>query len=193
MTALLQPDRLTVEEYFDFEETSEVRHDFYSGHLVPVEAATKNHGRVLRNIEHPIATLLRGQPCEVFTQTLKVHVEFHDIKTIYYYPDLVVDCPDEEDDSGESQVAEKPRFIAEVRSKSSEHKDEIEKYSAYQLIPSLEEYLVINQDPKERWARLHRKSANWRPQTGDIVVGSGEIHLRSIDLKFDLAEIYDFS
>lgn len=195
MSAERIPDYISPEAYLEWEASSEERHEYIDGVVVRMVGESKNHHRVERRIRRRVEDRIKSSKCEAFRHGIRVVVNFAEFQTIYYYPDIVVDCgvDDSVPEPVTGYVANQPKLIIEILSPRSKRKDEVEKYSAYQYLPTLEEYLVVNQDPDERWARLHRREFNWRPQTGDIVVGSGEIHLRSIDLKLDLDEIYDFS
>ena len=40
----------TFEEYIEFEENSEIRHEFYEGHLYPIEATSRVHNEIIQNV-----------------------------------------------------------------------------------------------------------------------------------------------
>jgi len=40
----------TFEEYIALEEKSQVRHDFFDGNIIPLEATPKTHNRIKRNL-----------------------------------------------------------------------------------------------------------------------------------------------
>ncbi len=93
----------------------------------------------------------------------------------FYYPDIVVDC-----DSDDNQ----PRLIVEVLSESTKNIDLSIKLEDYQKIPSLQEYVVVEQSAK--FILVYRKKAQWK---GQIYQG-GDIYLESIDLTLSVADIY---
>lgn len=60
----------------------------------------------------------------------------------YFYPDVMVDCSNEETD----YFVEKPSIIVEVLSKSTRQRDKTDKRLAYFQISTLKEYVMIEQD-----------------------------------------------
>ena len=99
----------------------------------------------------------------------------------YFYPDVVVAC----NQDGDSDFTESPRIIAEVLSNSTRKFDKNLKRQIYQTIPSLEEYVLIEQDRVE--IEVCRKSANWQPTYYFI---DDEITFESIGLTLPVLELY---
>lgn len=50
---------MTVEEYIQFEERSEIRHEFINGNLIPVPGATDDHNEICFNITSTLKQMLR--------------------------------------------------------------------------------------------------------------------------------------
>ncbi|HHL19548.1 MAG TPA: Uma2 family endonuclease [Thiothrix sp.] len=103
--------------------------------------------------------------------------------TSYRYPDIVVVC--DNDPSAQDTIRESPLLIIEILSKSTRKKDKGEKRKEYLSLPSLQEYVLIEQDFAE--IEVQRKSENWRPcfyTLGDTVV------LQSVDAAFAVKDIY---
>ncbi|WP_349307081.1 Uma2 family endonuclease [Acinetobacter corruptisaponis] len=64
------------------------------------------------------------------------------IDDCYFYPDVLVDCSDLADDS---VFTETPTIIVEVLSKSTRQIDRVIKREKYLQIPTLQEYILIEQ------------------------------------------------
>ena len=62
---------------------------------------------------------------------------------IFYYPDLMVTC-DPSDDAPYYKT--RPTVLVEVLSPSTERLDRREKFLSYQRLPSLEEYVLVDQE-----------------------------------------------
>lgn len=79
-----------------------------------------------------------------------------------------------------------PRLIVEVLSPSTEYVDRREKAVNYRSILTLEEFVMVAQDPHE--ATLQRRSDDWR----SIVFTQPEevVELRSVGLSLSVAAIY---
>ena len=137
MVALRDRLLMTVEEYFEWEETQDERHEYLDGEVVAMAGTTKNHHRVARNFSNRLNTAFGDGPCEVFTADIRVRVE---PRRKYFYPDVVVSCSDRED---EDLYLNYPCLIIEVLSPSTEAVDRGIKFAKYRAILSLKEYVLV--------------------------------------------------
>jgi len=130
--------RLTIEEYLDRKQRSDVRHEYVQGIVYPMVGGTERHNEICLTIAATLHQHLHGKPCRVFMSDMKVLTS-----NVFYYPDVMVVCG-EGDPSALYQTA--PVLLAEVFLNSTEAKDRLEKLVAYQSLPSLREYVLISQD-----------------------------------------------
>lgn len=101
----------------------------------------------------------------------------------FFYPDVMVVC---KQDAQESEYYKKsPISIIEVLSKSTRKNDRTLKRKAYQNIPSLQEYVLIEQDNCE--VEVFRKNKNWQP---DYYYLGDKLVLDSIQITFSIEDIY---
>jgi Uma2 family endonuclease len=101
----------------------------------------------------------------------------------YVYPDVLVDCSKIE---GKGYFSNSPLLIVEVLSKSTRKRDLTTKLLRYINLPSLQEYVVVEQDFVQ--VQVFRKSTDWRDEfyfLGDSIT------LGSIGLTLPVADIYD--
>lgn len=89
----MQEKQYTLEEYFELEYQSEVRHEFFDGKIVPVTYTSKNHGRIVNNISRLLSNCLLETRFEVYSGDRMLHVP--DCNQVYY-PDVVI-LPEEVD------------------------------------------------------------------------------------------------
>ena len=152
MVALQDRRLMTVEEYFEWEEMQEERHEYWDGEVVAMAGTTKNHHRVARNFSNRLNTAFGDGPCEVFTADIRVRVE---PRRKYFYPDVVVSCDDRED---EDLYINYPCLIIEVLSASTEAIDRGIKFAKYRAILSLKEYglVQVSQPGVEVYQRSNR-------------------------------------
>ena len=129
---------MTEEEYLKGELTREIKHEYIDGYVYAMSGASKNHDRIAGNVFLEFGNHLKKQTCEPFTSDMKVKVG-----TKYFYPDVTVVC---QDDLTSDYFTQSPTIIVEVLSKSSRRRDETLKRMAYQTIPTLKEYVLIEQD-----------------------------------------------
>ncbi|GAK59424.1 hypothetical protein U27_06408 [Candidatus Vecturithrix granuli] len=178
--ALPQPVYVISEEdYLTGEEASTIRHEYMDGQVYAMAGASDKHNLISSNAN---AFLNQNLPdeCEVFVADMKVRIRLPR-KLLFYYPDVVVSCADND---RKAYYREKPCLIIEVISSSTERQDRFEKFWAYQQIPTLQEYLLLEQEMKE--ATLFRRSREWQPEK----YRSGEIYLESVRLTIPLDALY---
>jgi Uma2 family endonuclease len=174
--------RLTIEEYLETEESSEVRREYLGGWVYAMAGASEEHNIIATNIVVSLKSHLRGGPCRVFISDMKVRVEATDA---FYYPDIVVTCDPKDD---QRYFKTRPAVIIEVSSPSTKFTDHREKLLAYQALDSLRQYVVIAQE------RVSVESFT-RQGKGALVKAEvdqqGPLVLESIGLTIPFADIYE--
>ena len=141
--------------------------------------ASKNHQRLVTKLVQKIANHLENTPCEVFNSDLKVRA---DSGAKYFYPDVLVVC---EDDNTDEYYTQSPRLIVEVLSNATRKLDNTLKRQAYQNLPSLEEYVLIEQSFVE--IEVSRRAEHWQPHFYYL---DDTLYLSSIDFSLPVVEVY---
>jgi Uma2 family endonuclease len=132
--------------YLAWEAEQPERHEFVEGEVFAMTGARSTHNTIALNFAFFLKGALRGTPCRTHIEGVKVRVEAADAA---FYPDVFVTC-DPVDLSPERETHKTaPRLVAEVLSDSTAAYDRGLKFEQYQRLPSLQEYLLIEQD------RLH--------------------------------------
>lgn len=138
----------TVEEYFAFEEQSNVRHEYYHGEIFPLDGpasvegmagGTKQHNRLIQNCIFGLRTGLHGRGCEIYAENVRLALAAGEH---YNYPDVLVSCDPHDDDP---RTVHSATLIIEVLSKSTEARDRGWKFEQCQLMPSLQQYVLVSQ------------------------------------------------
>jgi len=109
-------------------------------------------------------------------------VKISDRSTRFFYPDVMVVCDINNDND---YFQNSPVIIVEVLSQSTRKNDFTIKMMSYFNIPSLEEYVLIEQDICQ--VQVYRKKDHWQSTTyfpGD------EITFTSIDSVISVEDIY---
>jgi Uma2 family endonuclease len=171
----------TFKDYLEWESKNEIKHEYFAGEVFPMAGASDAHDLVCVNILSAIHQHLRGKPCRVYSSDMKLKVAFKHADASYY-PDMMVVC-----DSEDKQPVFKtrPKVIVEVM--SDFRRDNVEKFMVYQMIESLEEYIVIDQDPEEKRAWIYRKETGWDME---LIEKEGVLKIPSIDFSIPLSEMY---
>lgn len=140
MTALKQPEIISIADYLEAERHSPVKYEYVDGHVYAMTGTSKVHNLIVGNLADILRNHLRGGPCQIYTSDIKVQAG-----TRFYYPDVIVACPPSDD----PYVETNPLLIIEVLSGSTERIDREEKRLAYQSIATLQEYVLVSQDRRE--------------------------------------------
>ncbi|MBB6002375.1 Uma2 family endonuclease [Arcicella rosea] len=130
----------SVEEYFEIENHSEIRHEFEDGILIPMPGETLDANEIAGNISATLRKELRKKGFRIFTHDVRTIV--HE-RRIYRYPDLVITASNTVKDI--RHVTE-PVLIVEVLSESTEEVDRNKKFRQYTALSSLQYYLMVHQD-----------------------------------------------
>src|SRR3989442_10570028 len=133
---------ISPEEYLEGERIAEVKHEYVAGRVYAMAGASDNHNRISGNIFAALHHHLRGKPCDVFTNDMKVRTA-PEHGSSFYYPDVVVAC-DPTDNA--KYYRERPLYVFEVISPDTERTDRREKAISYYYIPTIEAYIIADQD-----------------------------------------------
>ena len=157
--ALARPVPIRVEAYLEGETLADIKHEYLDGEVVAMGGASARHGLVAGALYGALLPHARRKGCQLFIADMKVRVE-HTGQTYFYYPDLVLACAP---DDRETYYRRSPCLLVEVLSPSTERIDRREKLFAYQTIPSLREYLLV--DPDRRCVEVYRFGETVRHET----------------------------
>ncbi len=177
MSSVIKNNTISIEEYLEDEMSREVKHELIDGQIHAMAGASANHERISGTLYSAFRQLLKNSSCEPFGSDMKVKVGAK-----FFYPDVTVDC---QFDESQPYYTESPIIIVEVLSKSTRRIDETTKRFSYINIPSLEEYVLIEQDIVD--IEVIRRSEGWFSK--HYFLGD-EIHFKSIGLTLTVEEIY---
>lgn len=176
---------ISVEDYFQLEAQSEVRHEYRDGELVEMPGGTPNHSRIILNLAVELKLALKKQPYDVFASDQRLWMPEMDRSV---YPDVMVTRDPLELLAGRRDTVLNPVLVAEVLSRSTSAYDRGEKFRCYRSIASLTEFLLIGQDEPfiEHYVRTE---TGWLLQ--DVVGTEGKLSLTSVPVELDLADLFD--
>ncbi len=177
MQTVQKIDRLTPEAYLQIELASETKHELVDSYAYTMAGASRNHERISINISREFSSYLKNSPCEPFGSDMKIRVGDN-----FFYPDMMVVCDDKNDDE---YYTDSPLIIVEVLSKLTRRMDETIKRQQYLSIPSLQEYVLIEQYIVD--IEVVRRSDGW--QSKHYYMGD-EITFDSIGLTLPVTELY---
>lgn len=171
---------ISVDDYLAGEPFSEVRHEYIDGQVYAMTGASRTHGLIVNALAFALTPAARSKRCQLFTSDMKVRLEVGG-KTIFYYPDLMLSCDPQD---RESHYSHSPCLIVEVLSESTARIDRREKLLAYQSMPSLKAYVLVEQDAMR--VESYRRTNDWRVEYQE----QGEVWIDCLDVALPLTEIY---
>ena len=176
--------RHTLEDYLDVEEMSPaVRHEFVNGEILAIAGGSVEHSALATTFCGLLFAHLRGSTCHVHSSDLRIRIPEANVST---YADAAVVCDPVERDSQSATHVTNPRLVVEVLSESTEQYDREEKRLYYQLLPSLEEYVLVAQDKRkiEVWSRAAGTWSHAAYEAGT------RVRLGSIEFELHVDELY---
>jgi Uma2 family endonuclease len=177
------PQKMTVEEYIEWEAQQEIRHEYVNGEVFAMTGGTIAHNDLALNFYTALRPHLRSQGCRMNVSDVKLQVSF---QSRYYYPDVIVSCDSQ--DFNSHQFIQNPKIIVEVLSPSTSAKDRDEKFTCYLKIPTLQEYILIDSQKifVERYCRGEGRMWLYYSYTaGEIIT------LSSIGFDLPIALLYE--
>jgi Uma2 family endonuclease len=180
----LKLDNITISDYLAGELVSPVKHEYLGGVVYAMAGASNRHNAIASNILISLGSRLRGKPCRPFNSDTKVRVIFP-THTRFYYPDAMVVCRLSNE---QLSYQEAPMVLAEVLSRSTRRLDEGEKREAYFQLPSLQVYVLVDQERKRLtiWRR-GEQGFQAEVQDGD----DASLHLPELGFSIPFSEIYE--
>ncbi len=139
-------------DYLQGELLAETKHEYIDGQVHAMAGASENHNLLSVNMASELKSRLKGTPCRTFIADMKVKVGGN-----FFYPDVMVVC---QEDNDNEYYKTAPVIIVEVLSKSTRRFDQTDKRLRCQRIPSLEEYVLIEQDKGE--IQVFSKKDQWQ-------------------------------
>ena len=170
-------------EYIEWELGQELKHEYIDGEIIEMSGGSGEHSMIIGNIHGLLWNLLNFPQYTVHTSNMRVKFS----PSRYIYPDLSVV-------RGESVYADasrlnlvNPVLVVEVTSPSSMMKDRVEKLGYYHSVPSVEAYLVVDQDRVH--VEMHNRAAQgWETEAFSDI--TAVVPLPMLDCELPLATIY---
>ena len=173
----------TEADYFEFEQTAFGRWEYVNGAIRQMSGGTTDHGAISSNIVRTLGNALVPRGCRVYGSDVKIHTG-DGINTL---PDISVICGEHRYYLGKKDVVLNPLLVVEVLSPSTEGYDRGDKFSHYQTIASLQDYLLVEQD--EARVRLYsRRDGHWEMRETSGL--DGAVYVPSVDVTLALSDVY---
>ncbi len=176
----------TRSEYLAREVRARDRHEFLKGEMIMMEGATIDHSQIKSNLILRLHDVVRAKGCELFATSLRLGVNEGEY---YVYPDVMVICGEIELERGREDVVTNPKMVIEIWSEATKHYDSTTKFSIYARIPSLQEYVMIDQ--RRVHVECFRRAPNNQWENELFENKRDTLRLQSIGEKISLVKIYE--
>jgi Uma2 family endonuclease len=182
-----QPESfLTAQDYLVWERQQETRHEYLEGQVFAMTGASRAHNMLCANILASLHGQLRGKPCEIYVNDMRVKVSE---TGMYTYPDLVAACGEPRFEDQAVDTLLNPVLIIEVLSDSTERYDRGAKFTGYRSVVTLKEYLLVSQNESRVEHYVRQPGNHWL--LTEYQEMQDRIDLNSLDSYLSLAEVYE--
>jgi Uma2 family endonuclease len=182
------PHRYTYAEYLGYERDSALKHEFDDGEIRAMAGGSRRHNALASRVSAALEAA-REPGCVAFQSDQRVRVLATGRAT---YPDASMVCGPIEGDPADptGSTISNPTLIVEVLSPSTEQDDRGSKWQHYQLMVSLQEYVLVSQaEPRiERYHRLPSGSWEYSDATEGVVSLATGARLSLAELYADLPD-----
>lgn len=202
---------ISPQAYLASEIESPVRREYVNGHIYPLPGDTIRHSSIAGNCQFALHRALHDSNYEVFGPSTKIRIWKNGRVTRFYYPDA---CVIGESNPDNDHFQDRPILIVEVlssppreltadeirggyitdaslqsyQSYSTRRADEVEKRLAYQSIPSLKSYLLVEQ---QQPAVVHYRRTEERFLRTIAEGLDAEVFIPALSLSLPLRDIYE--
>jgi Uma2 family endonuclease len=133
---------LTPEEYLRIERAALRKSEYLNGEMMEMPGVSREHNLIATNMAAELRSAVFDRPYEIYSTDMRVKVS---ASGLYTYPDVIVADAEPAFEDREVDTFLNPILLVEVLSKSTESYDRGRKFSHYQKIPSLQEYVLVSQ------------------------------------------------
>lgn len=173
----------TIEDYVRFENESPSKHEYVYGSIIAMTGGSPNHAALIAEMIGQLRDATRECGCRVFSSELRIRVAN---QRLILYPDVTVVCAGAHTDTRDENAVVNPVIIVEVTSPSTDRYDRGKKFSYYQRIPTLREYVLVSHS--QSLVEVYRRTDDdtW----AHAEAASGELRLLSVNGALDVDKLY---
>ena len=173
----------SVAEYLSLDEGSNLRLEYFEGEIFAISSGSRNHNLIAQNLTRSFDALRRNG-CLAYINDLRLSAP----AGLFTYPDVMLVCGPTALTHDNPETITNPVLIGEVLSASTRDYDRGQKFELYRTIPTLRDYLLVDQyaiDVEHRFL----SDARWesRRYTG----GGDAFALTGVDVTLLVGALYD--
>jgi Uma2 family endonuclease len=177
---------MTVQEYIEFEERSEIRHEFIHGNLFAMPRTTIFHNAICINLTFLLRTLLPKGMFRIVQENVKIQITSDQD---YTYPDVAVTNDQRDLETQNAYFVKYPKVIFEVISKTSRTEDSVDKFIRYKNIESLQNYLLVDSEKQFVEVRTKLENGDWESET--YLPSDARFPVPALGIELDFEGVYE--
>lgn len=177
---------MTVDEYLEFEERSETRHEFVNNQLIPMPGTTIFHNIICINLTFFLRSLLKKGLYRIVQENVKIQVSSD---RDYTYPDVAITSDQRDLDAQNNYFIRFPKVIFEVISKTSRTEDSVDKFIRYKNIEPLQNYILVDSEKELIEVRIKLKNGDWESET--YLPSNIRFPVPALDIELTFDEVYE--
>ncbi len=174
----------TVEEYLEREKTSLVKHEYHEGEIFAMAGGTPRHSRLAANAGRVLGNALAGKGCFEYNSDLQLATS----RRKYVYADASVVCRPPTTFEENPQAVNNFVLVVEVLSPDMASYDKGAKFMRYGLIPSFQEYVLIEQAFPFVEVRTKTADGTWAIRAYETLTDTVELH--AIGIRLSMQDLY---
>lgn len=177
--------RLTEAQFLELEREAKFKSEFVNGEVHAMSGGTVAHSLIKMNLYRELQNRLLNTSCVAFDSDLMIKVLATGLLT---YPDVSIACGGQVPTNTSETMLLTPVVLIEVLSPTTEAWDRGGKWHHYQLIPTLQEYILISQHQPKAERFVRRGDEMWLLGT---CTGLGtELPIAAVGVSIPMQEIY---
>ncbi|MCL1475558.1 Uma2 family endonuclease [Argonema antarcticum] len=174
------------EEYLALEEVADYKSEYIDGQIFPMTGGSTNHNQIAGNFYAELIFAFKKLDYLVYMSDVRLWIAK---RRIYTYPDVMIVAGEPEYFNNRTDTIINPKVIIEVLSDSTKGYDKSGKFAAYRTLPSLSEYILIDQTKVH--VEQFYKTGKKRWSFGEYDAEDEAIALNAVQFKISLDDIYN--
>ncbi len=171
---------MSLAEFLAWEERQDLRYEFDGFQPVAMTGGTYRHDRIIFGLHRALDRALRGKPCRPSGPNMKILTAGGKAR----YPDALVTCAPIDP---KATVAADPVVVFEVVSAGSARDDRITKLREYQATPSIQRYVILEQDSVAATV-IGRRGDTW---VIHALTEEDTLPMPEVGIELSVAEVYE--
>jgi Uma2 family endonuclease len=148
-------------EYLEQEVQASIKSEYHNGEILNMAGAKEEHNLIITNLVGELYICLKGKNCKIYPSDMLLKLE--QCKK-YVYPDVMIVCGKahiERLSEKGSDVLLNPQIVIEVLSASTASYDKVEKKRCYQMVDTLQQYIMIDSTQTEVTSYTRTPEGDW--------------------------------